>query len=112
MFRQEDRPGTRSPGRMFGSKLAERFHQIRGGGQFAECRTFAAGDDQAIQSGEFFGLAHFDRIYPDAAQDLDVFSKMSLKGKNAYCCHSHGLSDQLSTACSGCLSQPMENAAI
>ena len=69
-----------------GHPIAQRLDQSPALGDQAHGRALAAGNHQAVEAVQLFGLAHFNRLNAQPAKQFDMFGKCALQGQHADGC--------------------------
>ncbi len=82
VFREENGSGAGAPNGAFAAKGAQRFHQAKVFGQFADGGRFASGDNQPVQVFELACQPHFDGFDAQFFEHNDMFGKITLQGKD------------------------------
>ena len=81
---EEDASGAGSEGGLGADEVLKRGEEAIALEKFQESGGFAAGDDEAVDGGEFFGLADEDGFRAGFAEGLGVRVVVALEGEDAY----------------------------
>ena len=77
--RQEDHAGAGAPGRSPTGEVAQGRHQASADGQLADGGAFTARNNEAVEPGQLFRLAHLDSFCACALQHVDMLNECALQ---------------------------------